>query len=174
MFIGIWLLALAVTGLQFYRSSVEREQIAPSVRMHVVYADEMILGDVRNQRPVVSIHLENRGSEDTATTNLEIYSNGGTFGLHAFTMLLDAEGEPIRHEGHGEPLPGSSSRHYYIDASVIQGDEIMVIAEFAHGPQIALHAQMNCFGNRKELSESQQRKLHRSWAKTKARTGRGA
>jgi len=135
--IGISLLALAVSCSQFYLNHVERKRVMPSVGMHAVYVDRMVLGDVRNPRKVVSIGLENKGREATTVRNLEIWSNGGTF-VGGFSVLLDEKGDPITHDAQDEPLPGFSSRNYNVDASMIQGDEVVAVAQFGHGQEIGL------------------------------------
>jgi hypothetical protein len=161
--ISISVLALVVSGSQAYINYRERKRVMPSVGMHAVYVDQMVVGD--GLRKVVSIHLENKGREATTVRNLDISSNGGTF-VNGLNCLLDEKGDPISRDARDETLPGFSSRHYVVDASMIQGDEVLAVAGFGHGPKkIAHHLPLNRMGSRKPLSECKFDKIQDSWEK---------
>jgi hypothetical protein len=164
--VGISLLALAVSGSQYFLNRAERKRVMPSVGMHAVYVDRMNLGDPDSPFKVVSIHLENKGREATTVRNLDIYSNGGAF-VNGPNCLLDDEGDPMSRDAQYETLPGFSSRRYIVDASMIQGDEVLLVAGFGHGPEIALHLPINHIGSRKPLSERKFNKIQDSWEKRK-------
>lgn len=160
--IAISLLALAVSGTQAYLSNRERKRAMPSVEMSAAYIEQMLMGDLTKPLKVISLSFQNRGREATNITSLEIFSSGGTI-VTGFNMLLDDNGHPVAHEDRDEPLPGFGRRHLYVDASVIQGNEVLVVAGFGHGPQITVHAPMGRLNNHRPLSTWKQRKISRNW-----------
>jgi hypothetical protein len=167
----ISLVALLVSGLAVLLNYRERKRVMPSIRMHGVYTDSMYMGDVHNLRKVVGITLTNTGREATTVRHLDIQSNGGTY-ANGLAMRLDAKGDRITRDDdeHEESLPGFSSNHYDVDASVIQGDEVVAVAELGHGQEIALHLPLNGqLGDRKPLSRRKYKKISARWEKAKAR-----
>jgi hypothetical protein len=170
----ISLVALLVSGLAVLLNYLERKRIMPSIRMHGVYTDSMYMGDIHNLRKVVGITLTNTGREATTVSRLDIASNEGTY-FSALGMQLDDKGDRITHDdGQEESVPGFGSRHYRVDASVIQGNEVVVEAEFGHGPQIVLHLPLNELGDRKPLSGHKLNRILRSWDKAKAKAAKKA
>jgi hypothetical protein len=163
--------ALLVTSVSALLSHRDRERAKPLVEMSVVYADQMLMGSLTRLKKVVGLHFDNRGREDTNITSLEIISSGGTI-ITGFNMLLDDDGNQIAQDGRYEPLPGFGGCHLYIDASVIQGEEILVIAGFGHGLQIAAHAPMGRLNNRKPLSAFQQHRITCRWERNKKRAAK--
>jgi hypothetical protein len=160
--IAISSVALIVSVVSAYLGHRDRERAKPSVEMSVLYAKEMMMGSLTKPVKVVSLSFENKGREDTNITSLEIFSNGGTI-IPGFNILLDDDANLLAEQDQDVPLPGFGRCHLYVDGSFIQGDEVLVIAGFGHGPQIAVHAPMGRLNNRKPLSARKQRKISQRW-----------
>lgn len=158
------LIALAVALSQFFINRAERKRVMPTVAMHAMYTDKMYIGGINEFRTVVSIQLENRGREDTTVTGLAVCSSDRTIVVDGFSSLLDpATGERAKPDATNERLPGFTTRGYYVDASMMEGTEVVVEARLGHGEEIHVHATRNHLSGDKRISGRKAQQLVDKW-----------
>jgi hypothetical protein len=160
--IGISLVALIFSGLQFLQNRSERRRIMPTISMSATFTDQWIAGRTpADMHKTVMVEIHNKGREETNLGSLNIYAKN--FIVNGLNCLLSGRGDRIARDSTTQSVPGFTRKDYFIDASMLDTDEIMVAASFGHEAEIRVAARLNQQGKQKALSARQVDKIFESW-----------